>query len=189
MTTFDYVIIIVFIIAFSFGYRKGLLKQLGTFCALFASIAVCRVFTSPLSEWLEKKGYMSSIETNSGLLENEYFKGVIISVLLFVVTFIIVKTLVASLQYVVESMHLSLLNKLGGVVFSCFLSFLILSMGLNVLQLFKTDGPIIEVDGLAGGKLASCVMNMAPATLGVASTWVKNINNFSNDETSESISK
>lgn len=183
MTSFDIIIIVVFVCSVAVGYRKGLLKQLGSFCAFFAAVAASRVLTAPVSQWIDDKGYIQATQGAMAFLSTDYMRGILVAVVIFAITFIVVRIIVSYLQVAIETLHLSIVNKIGGVIFTTFVSFLVLSIILNVFQLFKTDSPIVDPSGLCQGKLAVGVMELAPATLGVATTWFENVKRDEVDST------
>lgn len=171
MTSFDYIILIVLVISLVVGYNKGLLKQLGNLCAIFASIALCRIFVSPISEWMIEHIFTDVGNGTPGLLHNEYVAGILVGIGIFIITFILVKLLFKYLQMTFESLHLSFINRIGGMIFSTFFSFLILSLALNLLQVFKSDGPIVKPGGMCDGKVAVAVLELAPLTIGTVNYW------------------
>ena len=172
MSSFDYFIAIVLIISLAIGYHKGLMKQLGFFCAIFVAVVMSRLFTSPLSRYLLDNGYLKSDSDSIGLLNNEYIASILTGVGIFVVSFIGVLIVVRCLRMAIASIRLTALDRLGGMLFTSFMSLLAISLVLNVCQLFKKDGPIVKMDGVGGGKVAEWVLKIAPVTFGTASLWM-----------------
>lgn len=177
MTGFDYIIIILFFVSFLVGYRKGLLKQLGLFCAVFAGTAAARAFSGTVAQWIESNGYFNRFDDENSILSIGYVRDIIVSVGIFIIVFILTKFLVSYLQVAIETLHLGWLNRIGGVIFTVFLSFLVLSVLLNVFQLFKSDGPVVPASGFYDGKLSVAVMELAPLTFGTTTSWWNNFNN------------
>lgn len=183
MTSFDYIILFLLAISLTVGYNKGLLKQLGIFCATFAGIIIGRVFARPLARFIIDAEYLDASDGWLQLLNKESILVIIVAIILFIVTFIATKILVGYLQVALETWHLGFLNRIGGMIFTTFLIFLMFSIILNVLQLAKSDGPIVPYKGIFNGKEVTFIMGFAPATFGVATSWYQEVTEKSSSAT------
>lgn len=172
MTSFEWIILIVIGLSIFIGYRKGLLKQLGSFCALFAAIALSRLLNKPLAQWMLKEGYLK-IDESDTIFNNEFVINTISAVLIFLIVYIITRIVFKWIKLTFQTLHISILDRISGAVFTTFLSLLFFSLILNLIQLFKTDGVIVKSNGIMGEKGINAIMGLAPMTFGYTVTLIK----------------
>lgn len=166
MTTLDYIIIILLAVSLFLGFKKGLLKQLGSLAGVIIGIVAARLFTSSLSQWLAEKGYFDYLVSAAPEMFREYVNSTIAALILFIGGYFLTRLIVSLLNFTLGVFPLNFINRCTGAVFTVFINFLILSLILNFIQVFKSDGSIIGKPGLYDGKVAEWVMNLAPATFG-----------------------
>ena len=143
MTTIDIIIIGLFIVTAIAGYRRGIIRQIGTVAGVVAGITACRCLSGDFARWLEARDFFQMMIGNAPELVAEHAAGVLSSTLLFV-------------------------DCCLGMMTSVFVGFLVLSIILNICQAFKQGGSVIDKSTLADGKVAEAVLNLAPRTFGVA---------------------
>lgn len=167
MASIDFIILALAAVSFVIGYRKGLLGQLGAIVAVAGGIIGSRLFTGPVLKWLNQHGYLLTADT-SQWTPYQYMPRILVSILLFIVIFILVKLLFNYTRLFFETLKLGIVNRLCGALFAMFVAFFCLSLFLNFCQFFKKDGWIIDGSTLGGGRPAQLVMNLAPAAMGTA---------------------
>lgn len=166
MTAFDYIIIILIVASIWTGFKKGLLKQLGSLAGVFVGIVCARIFTASLSEWFVNKGFFNGLASSSPELFKNYVNTTIAAIILFFSGYLLTRLIISVLNYTLGFFPMSVINRVAGALFTVFINFLLLSLFLNICQIFKSDGPILGKSELMGGRIGEQVMNMAPAVFG-----------------------
>ena len=166
MKTFDYIILIITIVGFIVGFRKGLFKQLGTLSGILVGLACCRILNVRVSQWILERGYLVNINDYVSYDYQRYVAGTIAAVCLFLIGFIGVKILFMCFHFTIESTVLKMLNRLLGALFSIFLYCFILSLFINLCQIFKTNGRVIDESSILDGKIANEICCLAPRCMG-----------------------
>ncbi len=168
MTTIDIIIIGLFIVTAIAGYRRGVIRQIGTVAGVVAGIAACRCLSGDFARWLEARDFFQMMIGNAPELVAEHAAGVLSSTLLFVGAYIAVQIVMGMVRGVAHGVALGFVDCCLGMMTSVFVGFLVLSIILNICQAFKQGGSVIDKSTLADGKVAEAVLNLAPRTFGVA---------------------
>ena len=84
MTTIDIIIIGLFIVTAIAGYRRGIIRQIGTVAGVVAGIAACRCLSGDFARWLEARDFFQMMIGNAPELVAEHAAGDLSSTLLFV---------------------------------------------------------------------------------------------------------
>lgn len=174
MSAIDILIVIVFVVALSFGLRKGIIKQLGFLIGIAMGILACRLFGGILSDYFAGENpdptdrYISGIFTNIILFSGGVLLTVIIS---------------KALRTVTSSVGLSFVDRICGAVFSVFEWFFILSFALNFWQALRPGTDIMKGSKMLDGVPAQVIINLAPVVIGseTAQTMFDTFNQFGDE--------
>ncbi len=160
MNAFDIFIIVLFIVAVLYGYRKGIIVQIGSLGGVLAGIICCHLFNDALTSLINP--LIAEVES---LKSVEYAGFVIANVLLFLAGFLLMGLVAGALKKLVHALCLGIFDNVAGAIFSVFAWFLALSLLLNVWQAFSPDKSILNSSIINHDKSATPVMNLAPAML------------------------
>ena len=156
MAALDILILLIFIVSVVYGLRRGVITQLGSVGGVIVGIIACRLFS----------GSVTHLFAGSNPDANDlYVSGVFASVLLFIVGFIAARLVAGLIKTVTHSLHLTVIDRIAGALFSLFEWFLIFSL-LNIWQAFRPDIDITSNSRLAEGRAARAVVDFAPKVLG-----------------------
>lgn len=157
MAALDILILLIFIVSIVYGLRRGIITQLGSVGGVIVGIIACRLFS----------GSVTRLFAGSNPDANDlYVSGVFASVLIFLVGFIAARLVASLIKTVTHSLHLTVIDRVGGTLFSIFEWFLIFSLLLNIWQAFRPDIDITSNSRLADGRAARAVVDFAPKVLG-----------------------
>lgn len=157
MAALDILILLIFIVSVVYGLRRGVITQLGSVGGVIVGIIACRLFS----------GSVTRLFAGSNPDANDlYVSGVFASVLLFIVGFIAARLVAGLIKTVTHSLHLTVIDRIAGALFSLFEWFLIFSLLLNIWQAFRPDIDITSNSRLADGRAARAVVDFAPKVLG-----------------------
>lgn len=185
MTTIDVVIIGLFVVSAVAGYRRGFIGQLGTIGGVVAGIAASRMMSGDMSQWLDNQDFFRSMTGNAPEIVSKYASGIVASTILFLCGYVAVKIFAGMLRSIVNGIALGFVDRSLGSMVSIFISFLVLSLILNVCQAFKQGGSVIDKSTLGGGSVATAVLNLAPRTLGVATAVLTDYLHEKSDDTTK----
>ncbi|MDE6317421.1 MAG: CvpA family protein [Muribaculaceae bacterium] len=157
MAALDVLIILLFIAAVAYGLYKGFIAQFGSVGGVLVGIVACRLFSDPLARLLAG-GHPDA--------NDAYVSGVFACVILFIVGYFAARLVAGLVKTVSRALHLTLFDRVGGVVFSLFEWFLVFSLLLNIWQAFRPDISVVAGSRLAGGRAAAAVIDFAPKVLG-----------------------
>lgn len=121
MNAIDFIILGVFILAAIVGWTKGLIGQAGTIAGIILAVVVCRFFGGTVADMIVSPGS-----------EHAELYRVLVYALTFAVTYLVVKLVASLCTKALNAIHLSIINRVGGVLFSVGAWLLILSIVLNV---------------------------------------------------------
>lgn len=171
MTTVDIITIAVVILSFMFGYRSGAVKLFGGLMGLIVGAVVARIFSSPAVNWLMENGYLDNWLTNYSNSVKSYVAGILISTLLFITSYFATKILISYLNLALRGLLLGGVNSVAGGIIASVIGVVILSVVLNILQLFDPESGLVKDNGVGNGALYRLVMNAAPTLFGVNSYY------------------
>lgn len=157
MTAIDILILLIFIVSIIYGLRRGFITQLGSVGGVLVGIVACRLFSEPVTRLFAG----SSPDAN-----DLYVSGVFACVLLFIVGYIAARLVASLIKTVTNTLHLTVIDRVAGALFSLFEWFLVFSLLLNIWQAFRPDINITSGSRLAGGRAAVAVVDFAPKVLG-----------------------
>lgn len=157
MTAIDILMILIFIVSIIYGLRRGVITQLGSVGGVIVGIIACRLFSAPLTRFFAG----DSPDAN-----DMYVSGVFADVLLFIVGYISARLVANLVKTVTRSLHLTVIDRVAGALFSLFEWFLIFSLLLNIWQAFRPDIDVTAGSRIADGRAAEAVKDLAPKVLG-----------------------
>lgn len=175
MSAIDILIIFVFIVSLIYGFRKGVIIQIGAVGGVVVGILACRLF----GHWL------TGVFAGDGADENDiYISGVFANVLLFLAGYISARIVARLVKTVTNALCLSIVDRLAGALFSLFQWFLVMSLLMNIWQAFRPDIDVTAKSTIGNGRAAKAIMNLSPKVLGseTASTIFSAIPDGSGDK-------
>lgn len=157
MTLFDFLIFILFGGALWYGYRKGVIMQLGAVGGIIVGFILCRVLGSTLT-----KAFAPKAATPSDL----YVYGVFANLLLFAIGYVFMRLLANTIKSISTTLRLSIIDRTLGAIFTFLEWTLIASFLLNVIQAFNPKADLLGHARFAHKAPAKFVMHFAPTMLG-----------------------
>ena len=143
----DVIGIIVLILFFIRGYKRGIIVAVCSVLAILLGILVSLKLSQTFSSWLQEKGYV-----NSGWVT------IISYVVLFIGIVLLVRLLAKFIQKAAEGMMLGMVNKLIGGLFYVFLGAVLWSSLLWIGARMN----VISPDTIAASKTYSWMAAIAP---------------------------
>ena len=168
MTTIDIIIIGLFIVTAIAGYRRGIIRQIGTVAGVVAGITACRCLSGDFARWLEARDFFQMMIGNAPELVAEHAAGVLSSTLLFVGAYIAVQIVMGMVRGCGPWCGAWFCRLLSWHDDQCVCRFSCAQHHSKYLPGFKQGGSVIDKSTLADGKVAEAVLNLAPRTFGVA---------------------
>jgi len=161
MATLDIVILVVFISALIYGFWRGLTVQFGALLGLLIGILACRLFGDSGAEFVHS---LLPASSNNVTVSN-YVSSVIANVILFIIGYFLTSAVAKAVKAVVDALFMGVIDRIFGALFAVFMWTLVLSIILNILQIFNS-GSIIASSRLANGLAARAVLDLAPTVFG-----------------------
>lgn len=162
MTVLDIVIIVVFLASAIYGLKKGIVVQVGAIAGVVFGIIACRVFGDPVAEYLKT---ILPLEGASPELAH-YVVSVIAYVTLFVFGYVLIRIIASMIKKVAHAAFMGTIDRILGALFSIFQWMLIMSLVLNVWQMFLHSRTVVSYSTLGGGRVAQAIMDLAPLLFG-----------------------
>lgn len=159
MSALDIIILVIFIGTVIYGYRQGVVRQIGAVGGFVVGLLACRLFGAPVTEWLMQHG--------PERVNSAYFWGIVSAVVLFIAGYAAARIVASFVKTVVHTVALGFFDRVLGSIFSVFAGLFIFSILLNIFQIFKTDGSIIDSSTMLNGAVARFVLDLAPWVMGV----------------------
>lgn len=128
MNAIDIIILSLIVIAAVMGAVKGLVHQIGTIAALVAGILACRFFGSDVADYIVDAGS-----------EHEPVYRTLVYALVFIVVFIGIRLVAGLFGTVLSKMHIRVIDRIGGAVFSMGACILLMSVVLNIYLALAPD--------------------------------------------------
>lgn len=163
MSALDIIIIVIAAAGAFFGWRKGLIAQIGKLVGLFAAIMACRMFAPALAEWL--------IEVNTTPHDSADTRLLWISVaylIVFLCVYITVTLLCSGLRKAVHAIATPLVDRACGALFKVLEYMIIASILLNMWLIIFPDSSLRR-DKLVAGRpwgVNTSILTLAPDILG-----------------------
>lgn len=165
MNYIDIVLGIILIISAFSGYRNGLIAEVASLAALILGIWGAIEFSYITSDFLVK---------------NFQLKTDNLSIISFVVTFIVIVILVHivanTVNKLVDTVMLGWLNKLAGLVFGVLKSLLVLSIVLVVFDKIDKDVKILPKESKTQSRMYEPIRSLAPSIFPFIENWDLDLN-------------
>jgi len=172
MNYIDIILVILLVLAAISGYRKGLVAEVASLAALILGIWGAIEF---------------SYITSDVLVENFNLESDHLGIISFVVTFVVIVILVHVVGNVVnkmvETVMLSFINRLAGLVFGVLKAALILSILLVLFNKIDEDVHILSEKSKANSRMYEPIRSFAPSIFPFIENWDLNLNNNDSRET------
>lgn len=153
MNALDIILILVGIIAFVSGCRKGLLRAAGGIVGVVVSLYLAKGFSHLVSPWLL-----------DCLPEADNRLVVVLAFLcVFIVSYIVISLLVRLLESIVSAILLGWANRLLGGFASLLVGIFLSSVVLNAIVLIDKDKQVLKQSTREGSILYESVVSFAPA--------------------------
>lgn len=165
MATLDIIILVVFVCALIYGFWRGLTVQFGSLLGLIIGVLACRLF----GEWGAEMVHSLMPHTSESPEVAEYVSSVVANVVLFSVGYILTKIIASAVKAVVDALFMGFVDRVLGALFAAFMWLLVMSICLNVWQMFVTSS-VISGCRMANGLPARAVMDLAPTVFGFSET-------------------
>lgn len=163
MATLDIIILVVFGCSLIYGFWRGLTVQFGSLLGLLLGILACRLF----GDWGSSVVYSWMPHTSDSPAVAHYVSSVIANVILFLAGYFLTRAVASAVKAVVDALFMGGIDRILGALFAAFMWLLVLSIVLNVWQMFSS-GSVIAGCRLAHGLAAKAVLDLAPAVFGFA---------------------
>lgn len=153
MSLFDWILIIIAIGGAFFGYKRGLIAQIGSLVGLIAAIIFCRIFAGDLA---------AAFNSPSDTAQTRLLHTVLSYVLIFAVCYIGSRILVSICNFTLSALRLKGIDNLAGAVFKVLEWVLFYSLFLNLWVMVLPETQIRS----SRSRLTETVLNFAPNVLG-----------------------
>lgn len=154
MNYLDIIILLLLGLAAWRGFKKGLIIELFTFLALFFGLYAGIHFSDFASRWL----------TEDVGLTSKYVPAIA-----FTITFLAIGAMVyfagKALEKVVQAVQLSVLNKLGGILFSMIKMTFFIGGGILLLQSYDERSDFIDEETKEGSLLFYPIQKLTTGTI------------------------
>lgn len=121
MNAIDYIILGIIILAAIVGAMKGFVNQAGTIAGVILGILACRFFGGAAADFIVTPG-----------TEHEALYRTLTYALVFVAVVVVVKLVAGLFTKVISAMHIRIIDRVAGAVFSAAIWALGMSVALNV---------------------------------------------------------
>ncbi len=153
MTLFDWILVLIVAGGAYYGWRRGLISQLGALIGLVAAVILCRIFADPLA---------ASFGNADDSAQTRLLHTVLTYALIFAGCTIGSRIIVGMAGATVRTLHLKSIDRLAGVVFNILEWTLIYSIFLNMWIMVFPQTDIRS----SRSTLTTHVVNFAPTVFG-----------------------
>ena len=156
MLTLSIIICVAIAAGFILGYRRGIVRQIGSLVSVFVALIVSRMFGG---------AFTTAVARFMGVSDSplaQPLASCVAHVVLFLVAWLGVWLFARTIHELVKAANLGCVNSLAGGLFMGFKVALVASMFLNLWALSGEDA----AQPSAGGPLMEAVASVAPAVLG-----------------------
>lgn len=164
MTTLDIVILIVFVAAVAWGFRKGIIMQMGALGGIVAGVVACRLAAS----WLATEIAGCHGADGGEVASPSYVDIVLANVILFIAALVCVKLVAGLFKRITHALCLGALDRIAGALFCLFEWMMVLSLMVNLWLVIKPKADFHELSTIGNGHAIEAIVNLAPMVLGYA---------------------
>lgn len=157
MSAIDILIIIVFLGSIIYGFCRGIIVQIGAVGGIILGIVLCRLFGHSLTTTFAGSGASE---------EQLYISGVFANVLLFLIGYVSARLVAGLIKTITTKLRLTVIDRIGGALFSLFEWFFIFSLLLNVWQALKPGIEVTQGSRIGNGRAVKAVIDFAPMVIG-----------------------
>lgn len=157
MATIDIIILLVLLCAGVYGAVKGLIGQIGLIAGLVLAIIVCRFWGGDVADII-----VDADTTHAGVYR------ALVYAMVFVVVFFVVTFIAGLFGKALSKMHIRVIDRIGGALFSMGAAALIMSLFINVYLALAPSDRVFFSD--TSKPWRSTVARMAPKVLGFITT-------------------
>ncbi|MBR5813177.1 MAG: CvpA family protein [Bacteroidaceae bacterium] len=147
MNTIDIIYIIAIVVASVVGYISGFLSRVSTIVGVVFGLFNAMAFHGAASAMLQEKTGWEELPAT-----------VVAYAALFILSFLAVKLIAATLKQFLELLHLGIINKLAGALFSALITFIIVTSIIDVSSTLmpenKYTGKTVQQESLLYNKIA-----------------------------------
>lgn len=168
MTTIEIVILIILALCLAWGYKKGVVVQLGSLLSFAIAIAACQIFGDAASDAVLAIIGHKPPEADASLTEMAresmavYAAKVIGHTVLFLLVWLGVWLASRTVRFMAKSVHLGFIDAAAGALFMALKGALIMSIIVNFAKFVAPESGLATNDGpIIGG-----VADFAPMLLG-----------------------
>lgn len=163
MPALDIIVVLTAVAGLILGYRKGMVRQLGSLVAFMLAVIVCRMCGSEVAEFVGASVFHVDMSDQTYSSPTAAAMRILGYGIVFVAAWFAVWLLARLLHAVVQAVRLGTLNSMLGSVFACLKFLTVLSLILNVWQLVAPCSGWMATRGA----LSDMTLGIAPALLGM----------------------
>lgn len=153
MNVIDIVLMVVALIAFLVGWRKGLVSAIGGLVALVGAVWTARTYAAHLAEIFA--GWWSEMD--------EKVLYIIAFALVFLVVNLVISLLAHLLESLLKALFLGWVNRLFGALLSVVIAAFMTSIVLNIYEFADKDHHLISAQQIEDSVLYDRVLSVLPA--------------------------
>ena len=163
MSGFDIFALAVLVASLLWGYKRGLVVQMGSLLAFAVALAACRIFGSAATDAVTAMMGGNEVVNDPAQSSMTHFMASCIGhVTLFIIVWVGVWFLARTVKFVAKALHLGLLDGLGGALFMALKSGLIMSFFINFARFIAPNSALASSDST----IADAIGDLAPTLLG-----------------------
>ena len=164
MSFLDILILVILAGSLLYGFKKGLIKQIGSVAAIVLGIIAARILGGAIGALFGLILPVSFVETEAG----QFAISIMGRVSVFVLIYCVVLFLAKSLKFLAHLLLMGPIDRALGAVMAMVQWFLAFSVILNIYAAFNPDTLLTNHSQLAGGLALEAIISFAPMLLGSA---------------------
>ncbi len=155
MNVIDIVLIVIALLAFISGWRKGLISAIGGILALVGGLLLARTYAINLAFYVDK--WFAELD--------DKVIYIIAFALVFVAAYLLVSLLAWLVERIMKTLFLGWANRLAGGVLSVVIAAFIVSIVLNIYELADPEHRLIPEKQIESSTLYCPVLNVLPLVI------------------------
>lgn len=167
MNTLSVIILIVAISAMIYGFRRGIVREAVSFCAIILGVVACRLFSTQATAAGAK---LIGVDIDSGG-SSHYAAAIVGSILVFIIVWLAVFLIGRLLRGAVKFVRLGIVDSIIGAVYCTSKWLLVLSLLLNLLFLMVPHAGFWGTDPPQG--IPEACLGFAPWLFGIVTQAVQ----------------